>query len=69
MKREPVGSSTIAEVGYDADSRVLEVLFTNGRIYQYFEVPERVFDELLRAGSVGQFFNTDVRSAYRYARL
>lgn len=70
MKREPVSSSsTISEIGYDPRTRVLEVLFKNGRLYQYFEVPQQLVDQLRRAGSVGQFFNSQVRDKYRYARL
>lgn len=69
MKREAVESTTIAEVGYDADTKTLEVLFVNGGLYQYFDVPGAVFEELRRAGSIGQFFNVNVRGTYRYARL
>jgi hypothetical protein len=47
----------------------MEVLFTDGRIYQYFDVPERLYEELLRAPSVGQFFHREVRGTFRYARV
>jgi hypothetical protein len=33
MMREPVVSSQLAEVGYDASCRTLEILFHSGTIY------------------------------------
>ena len=65
MKREPVKSSVIASVGYDADAEMLEVKFHTGRTYRYFDVPRRVHRELLAAGSIGAYFNSEIRARYR----
>ncbi len=35
MKREPVESSMIASIGYDANAETLEVEFNAGGLYQY----------------------------------
>lgn len=69
MKRVAVVSSNLREVGYDPASSTLEVQFIDGRVYQYFDVPERVYRELLAASSVGQFFHREIRGEYRYARV
>jgi hypothetical protein len=69
MHRQPVASSSISEIGFDAATSTLEVLFANGRVYEYYDVPERVFQDLLAAASVGQFFQTEVRGVYRFARV
>lgn len=69
MDRVPVQSSNISEVGYDPASMTLEVAFTNGTIYQYFDVPETLYQELLHAESVGKFLNTQIKNSYRYAKL
>lgn len=69
MKRQPVNSSTVAEVGHDEPSRILEVLFRNGTLYQYFDVPEREYQELIGASSVGQYLNAQIKGRYRYARV
>lgn len=69
MDRVPVQSSNISEVGYDPASMTLEVLFTNGTIYQYFDVPEALYQELISAESVGKFLNTQIKNSYRYAKL
>ncbi len=69
MRRQPVNSSNVAEIGYDEPSRILEVLFRNGTLYQYFDVPERDYSELMRASSIGQYLNANVKGRYRYARV
>ena len=47
----------------------MEVEFTNGNVYQYFDVPQAVYEELMRAESAGRFLNAQVKGVYRYARL
>ena len=69
MKRQPVTSSSIASVGYEAAAQTLEVEFLNGSVYQYFGVPPAVHSALLDAGSVGSYFSRNIKNNYRYARL
>lgn len=69
MERYTVASSNIASVGYDEAMQTLEVEFFNGSIYQYYNVPQHMYDELIRAGSKGQFLNTYIRNAYPYSRI
>ena len=58
-------SSVVASVGYDADTRTMEVEFNTGRTYQYFEIPSDVHASLVSAKSIGQYFNTQIRDRYR----
>ncbi len=69
MNRDPVKSTTLLSVGYDEASSTLEVEFTDGHIYQYFDVPSAEYGELMRADSIGSYFSNNVRNSYRYARL
>ena len=69
MTREPVSSSNLADVGYDLATQTLEVGYKNGRIYQYFDVPEHIYDDLMRAGSPGGYLSREVKGKYRYARV
>jgi hypothetical protein len=69
MNRIPVSSSNISTVGFDADTQTLEIEFTNGNIYQYFDVPVTVYEELMQAESKGKFLSTQIKGVYRYARL
>ena len=69
MQRYPVTSSNIAEVGYSDEHQILELLYKSGMTYQYFDVPRRIFEELLQAGSIGQYVNANIKGNFRYARL
>lgn len=70
MNRTPVASSSIASVGYDPTTMTLEVEFKNkSSAYQYFDVPEAVYQELMSAASVGIFFNQNIKNSYRYAQV
>lgn len=69
MNRIPVTSTNVASVGYDSKSQTLEVEYQNSTIYQYYDVPETVYEELTKAQSVGSFLNAQVKPVFRYARL
>jgi KTSC domain-containing protein len=70
MERLAVQSSSLAAVGYDDESSTLEIEFLNGATYQYFGVPESVFDGLMNASSKGSFLDQHVKKAgYSYTRV
>ena len=51
MRRVPVDSSSIAAIGCDPESRILEVEFRqSGKIYRYFGVPAADYVAFLSAG-------------------
>lgn len=69
MNRTPVTSTDIAEVGYDMNSMTLEIAFNQGGIYQYFDVPDAVYKELMGAASHGKFFHANIKNNYRYVKV
>jgi len=69
MNRVPVTSSNLVSVGYDPQNSTLEIEFSGGSIYQYFDVPQGVYDELLASSSHGQFFSAQIKGNYRFAKL
>ena len=69
MERVSVSSSNIASVGHDTSSQTLEVEFLNGSIYEYYYVPEHVYQELISASSVGGYFAQRVKNVYGFSRI
>ena len=69
MIRDPVPSSNLASVGYDDATQTLEIEFSNGTIYQYYNVSPPLFEQLMQAPSKGQFLNVYIRNAYPYSRV
>lgn len=67
MERVFVHSTSLSSVGYDPATETLEVEFLEGEVYQYYNVPEDIYDQLMRADSLGQFFNTYIRNEYPYS--
>ena len=67
MKRTKVESSNIASIGYDGN--IMEIEFNSGAIYQYENVPIRVYDVMMKADSVGKYFNAHIKSKYNYRRV
>jgi hypothetical protein len=59
-------SSNIARIAFEGG--VLKVEFKNGGTYDYFDVPEQIFDQMRSAPSKGQFLAQQIKGSYRYAR-
>jgi hypothetical protein len=66
MDRLLVNSSNLVTVGYDSASRVLEVEFQSGNIYQYLDVPEEIYQDLMTADSKGQFFHDNILKEFDF---
>jgi hypothetical protein len=65
IKTSRVDSSMVDEVGYDADSETLRLVFKgSGQTWDYSEVPESVYKKLVNAPSIGKAFNSDIKGIY-----
>ena len=62
MQFVPVESTSIRAVAYDESRLLMRVEFRDGEVYDYTAVPPRTFSQLLRAASIGQYFNAHVRN-------
>lgn len=69
MNRQAVTSSNIASIGYDASSQTLEVEFLNGSVYQYFDVPQHIYNGIMSADSHGQYIAQNIKGVYRYSKI
>lgn len=60
--RKPVTSSNIKSIGYDEPSRILEIEFVKGSVYQYSPVTAPAYQDLIKAPSIGKHFHTHIKS-------
>lgn len=68
--KDNVTSSNILSIGYDPDNMILEVEFTTGAVYQYYDVPQSIYDGLMAADSHGTFLSAYVKKGgYRYSHV
>jgi hypothetical protein len=65
---ELAGQDTGGIVGRDTLG-ILEVEFKTGWVYQYLDVPNRVFNDFLNASSKGRFLWNQIRGKYTYRRI
>ena len=66
MEREKVESTALKSVGYNPDERLLETELITERIYQYKEVPEVIYHNLMKAESLGRYYNKYIRDEYEH---
>jgi len=64
MQRELVHSSNINSIGYE--NGILEVEFNKGDIYQYYGVPEEVFENLFKSESIGSYVSKYIKKQFAY---
>ena len=69
MRRSPVSSSAISSVGYDRKEKTLELEFSSGGVYDYYEVPPKVYAALMSAESKGRFISEEIRGRYRSEKV
>ena len=68
MERQAVQSSNVASVGYDAESKVLEVEFKGGGVYRYQGVPAETWVGLVGAPSVGKYLGAHIKGVFLFER-
>ncbi len=61
-------SKAIKSFDYDAQMQILRVVFNNGSVYKYLDVPEAIYQELKSTSSVGQYFNSQIRDRFGFDR-
>jgi hypothetical protein len=69
VKPITVESTAVERVAFDERRRVLKIEFRNGRVYNYLDVPPRVYKKLMQAPSIGTFVNLEVKGTYEYEEL
>ena len=69
MTRDSVNASILQSVGYNEQYETLEVEFQNGAVYQYYNCPKPIYDELMKSASKDQFFNLRIRDRLPYSRV
>jgi len=65
MTRQTVVSTDLKSVGYDRQTFLLELEFhKGGGVYQYSQIPEDVYAELMASSSKGRYFNSSIKNRY-----
>ena len=69
MNRTKVKSSNLASIGYDKEKKILEVEFLKSGIYQYLDVEEEEYTNLMSAESHGKYFASNVKARHEWTKI
>lgn len=69
IERTEVTSSNIRSLGYRLSSFLLQVEFKDGSIYNYYDVPESIYNDFLTSTSKGKFLNNNIAFRFRYEKI
>lgn len=64
-----IKSSNIKSATYNVDTSLLSIVFNNGSIYEYEEVPWEIFVKFRLADSQGSFLNANVKNKYNFKKF
>ena len=78
MQLISVRSSTIIQIGLLENTKmslgsqsinILRIVFTSGNIFDYYGVDKLVFEEFVKAESIGKFFHANIKDKYQYEKV
>lgn len=64
MQRKRVNSSKLRSVGYEEQTRTLEVEMSNGQVFQYVGVYPEVYRRFMAAPNPTSFFDDKIAEEY-----
>lgn len=64
MNRREIVSSMILSAGHDTKESILEIEFSDGEIWQYFDVPEAEWKRFIRSDSKGRAYKRTIKYQY-----
>lgn len=62
-------SSVVSAIRYYPDKATLRVVFVSGMVYDYENVPEKVYKKMKAATSKGNFLNYHIKGNYDYKKV
>ena len=60
-----VNSTNINAIVYNSKTRILTIEFNNGGLYNYYDVPQYIYYEIMSAPSKGKYFHRFIKNEYR----
>ena len=62
------GSSNVTSIGYDPETKTLEVAFKSGT-YRYENVSPEKYQALMAAPSKGKHIHTSIKGAHKHSKV
>jgi len=62
-------SSVVAAIRYDVTTSTLRVIYVSGSVYDYKQVPEKIYRDMRTASSKGEFLNNHIKPNYEFEKI
>lgn len=62
-------SSVVAAMQYNAATSTLRIIYVSGDVYDYKNVPEKVYNEMKAYTSKGTFLNKRIKPNYDFEKI
>jgi hypothetical protein len=69
LERQSVKSRILRSVGYNDSTKILEIEFTSGLVYQYSGVPPKVYADLMHSDEIGKYYSEKVRPKFQTKQI
>jgi hypothetical protein len=64
-----IDSSTIKLAFYNFTTKILKITFLSDAEYEYFDVPNELYDEFCKSESKGKFLNEKIKGTYKFSKI
>lgn len=61
-------SQFIRKYSYNPEQMILTVMFVSGKVYDYFQVPQNVFENFRSSFSKGNFLNRFIKGRFNFQK-
>jgi hypothetical protein len=62
-------SSVVAHIRYDPDTATLRIVYVSGMVYDYKNVPGKVYEAMKNALSKGKYLNRYIKGKYDFEKV
>ena len=64
-----VESQHLRSVTYNKGSSTLTITFKRGGTYKYYDVPQKIYEDLLEAESKSTYFRSNIKMVFSYDKV
>lgn len=69
MEHKQVSSSHIHSIGYDKESKTLEIKYYTGKTFRYKGVAEPTYNNLMKSESKGKYVHSFIRGNFDWEEV
>ncbi len=62
-------SSVVLNTSYNKDTATLMITFVSGKMYEYKNVPLKVYNAMIASGAKGIYFNQHIKGQYDFQKV